>query len=443
MTTDLRKWVAFGTGVGIEIRDDELQVTVVRVRPSQTGVLGSATVLDYRNRPAAEWGAELNAFLKKLGAAHISATVLLPRRDVIVRQISVPGVSNRDLASAVQLQVDSLHPFADEEVAYTQARLGNTSSVLVGIARRDAIIRYSALFAEAGIKVASFTFSAAALYSAMRVITPAPASGFVALHERGGEFEVYGESEARPVFSAALAVPAERAFVLAASELRLDSGIEPTPLSGLLPQPALFPPNHDPASPEFETNALAYATAVAGACPWLTIEGNLLPPDQRRTSSRVRLIPTVVLASVLLLLTSALAAHSSYADARYLGLLQHEIRRFDPQARRLEAIDRDITSLRARARAIDDFRARPKLDMDTLGEITKLVPPPGWVTSLELDRDSIQIAGEAEQVAEFLKAFDSSPYFEKSQFTMPITRGGAGDVFRMRAERQTPTGPAK
>jgi Tfp pilus assembly PilM family ATPase len=152
MTTDLRKWIAFGTGVGIEIRDHELQVTVVRVRPSQTGVSGSATVLDYTNRPAAEWGSELNAFLKKVGAAHIAATVLLPRRDVIVRQMLLPGVSDRDLASAVQLQVDSLHPFIDEEVNYTFARLGKTPSVLVGVARRDAIVRYSALFAEAGIR---------------------------------------------------------------------------------------------------------------------------------------------------------------------------------------------------------------------------------------------------------------------------------------------------
>jgi Tfp pilus assembly protein PilN len=438
MTTDLRKWIAFGTGVGIEIRDHELQVTVVRVRPSQTGVSGSATVLDYTNRPAAEWGSELNAFLKKVGAAHIAATVLLPRHDVIVRQILLPGVSDRDLASAVQLQVDSLHPFIDEEVNYTFARLGKTPSVLVGVARRDAIVRYSALFAEAGIKVASFTFSAAALYSAMRVITPPPATGFIALHERGGEFEVYGESEARPLFSAALPLSAERAYALAASELRLDPATEPTALVELLPKPALFPPNHDPAGPEFETNALAYATAVAGACPWLTIEGNLLPPDQRRTSSRVRLIPTIALTSILLILTGALAAHSSYADARYLGLLQHEIQKYDPQARRLDTIDREITALRARAHALDDFRARTRLDMDTLGEITKLIPPPGWVTSLEVDRDSIQLAGEAEQVAELLKAFDSSPYFERSQFTMPITRGSAGDLFRLRAERQTP-----
>src|SRR5688572_25228044 len=151
----LRRWLALGTGVGIEIRNTELQVTVVRVRPSETGVLGSATVPDYRTRPAAEWGGELNVFLKQLGAAHIAATVLLPRHDVIVRQISLPGVSNRDLAAAVQLQIDSLHPFADEEIYYTYARLGNTPAVLVGVTRRELILEYAATFAEAGIKVAS------------------------------------------------------------------------------------------------------------------------------------------------------------------------------------------------------------------------------------------------------------------------------------------------
>ena len=64
MTTDYRKWLAFGTGVGIEIGNDELQVSIVRVRPSGIAVLGSATVTDFRTRPAAEWGAELQAFLK-------------------------------------------------------------------------------------------------------------------------------------------------------------------------------------------------------------------------------------------------------------------------------------------------------------------------------------------------------------------------------------------
>src|SRR4051794_25104136 len=133
------RWTALGTGVGIEIRDKELHVTIVRVRPSAAGVLGAATVTEYKTRPAAEWGTELLAFLRKVGAGHIAATVLLPRRDVIVRTIHLPGVTDRDLESAVRLQIDSLHPFTDEDVSFSHARLGKTPFVLVGIARRQVI----------------------------------------------------------------------------------------------------------------------------------------------------------------------------------------------------------------------------------------------------------------------------------------------------------------
>ena len=42
---------------------------------------------------AAEWGAEYARFLKASGAERLSATVLLPRREVIVRQLALPGVA--------------------------------------------------------------------------------------------------------------------------------------------------------------------------------------------------------------------------------------------------------------------------------------------------------------------------------------------------------------
>ncbi|HYZ85018.1 MAG TPA: hypothetical protein VE621_11475, partial [Bryobacteraceae bacterium] len=67
MKTELRKWLAYGTGIGIQIGKTDLQVTIARVRPSGIAVLGSATVADYENRPASEWGRELQQFFRKLG----------------------------------------------------------------------------------------------------------------------------------------------------------------------------------------------------------------------------------------------------------------------------------------------------------------------------------------------------------------------------------------
>jgi len=55
-TRDLRKWLAVGTGVGIEIGRRDLDITVARVRPAGVRILGSLTIRDFRNEPAAEWG---------------------------------------------------------------------------------------------------------------------------------------------------------------------------------------------------------------------------------------------------------------------------------------------------------------------------------------------------------------------------------------------------
>lgn len=434
-TDGLRKWLAFGTGVGIEVREQELHVTIVKVRPSEAGVLGSATVTDYKTRPAAEWGTELSTFLRKVGAAHIAATVLLPRHDVIVRLLNLPGVTAKDMDAAIRLQIDSLHPFPEDDVFFTWSRIANSPAVLIGIARREVVDGLSSMFAEAGIKVAAFTFSAAALYSAIRLKSAPPPEGFLIPRETGREIEIYGESASRPVFTATFPPVSDRALELAISELRLAPGTQPLTFADVLPRPAVFPASHDPATPEFIANALPYATALAGACPWLSLDANLLPAERRRASSRVRLIPTIALSSILLVLAGALAAQSQWADNRYLGVLQHEIRRHEPKVRQSMEMERATAQARARTQLLDDYRRRAKHDLDALAEVTKLIPPPGWVSNLDMDRNSIQFAGEMEQAEGLLKTLDNSPLFERSEFAMPITRTQNGHAFRVKTMR--------
>ena len=439
---NLRKWVAFGTGVGIEIGPQNLEVTIARVRPTGVAVLGSATVNDYRSRAATEWGVELAAFLNTVGAAHIAATVLLPRQDVIVRQVHLPGVADKDLAAAIQFQIDSLHPFNEDEAVYAYARMDKGDTVLVGITRRDTVERYITLFAGAGIKTSSFTFSAAAFHSALRILSSAPEpSSFVAVREAGDSVEIYGESEARPVFSATFDKTNERAAALAMSELRLPADTEPLSLHELLPKPRVFPPSHDPGTPDFAAHALPYATALTGACPWLATAPNLLPAEHRRTSSRARLIPTAVLGVTLALLVGALAAHSRYEDSRYLNVVQGEVRKLEPIARRATLIEAGVTETRTRTQLLDDFRRRSKQDLETLAELTRLMEPPSWANGLELTRTTVQLGGETEQAAKLLQKIDESPLFRDTEFTTAIVRTTGGEAFRLRATRDF-TAPA-
>jgi len=430
--SDLGKWVAFGTAAGVRIGREDLSVTVVRVRPTGARVLDELTVPGFREQAAAEWGTTYRNFLAKLGAAHLAATVLLPREEVMVRQIAFPGVSDKDLASAIRFEVDSLNPYSEEEAVFDWTRIGKTPSVLVGFTRRAVLEKYRTLFAEAGVKVASFTFSAPAIYSAVRLLSRPSSDGFLLLEPEGDEVEVYGESPSWPLFSARLDGPARaRARTLAVAELRLPPETEPAALHATLPKPKTAPENFDLAA-----SALAYATALAGAslAPALTV--NLLPPELRESSSRIRLVPTFALAALVLIFAVTALAYPKYADRHYMGLLHTEIQKIEPRARKSVELDREIAATRRRTQELDSFRQRTKLDLDALNDLTTALPPPIWLNSIQLTRDSLNILGFADQAAGLVKVIDGTHQFQGSSFTSGPAKSGSGEAFGIRSQRK-------
>src|ERR1700722_20244682 len=365
-TKDFRKLLEFGAGGGREIGTAGLEVAAARVRPSSIHVLGRTTIHGFASRPAAEWGMDFARFLKSMGMAHVSAAVLLPRREVIARQLALPGVAPKDVESAVRFQLDTLHPYGDEDVCWGWSRL-EAGSALVGIGRRSTVERYVELFSEAGVAVSSFTFSAAAIHAAIRFNGHSGGEGFVALsHTASGSVEVYGESASRPVFSAEFDVGPQRAALLALSELRLPPETAPRTLEEILPKPSVNPVEND-----LSRNALPYANAPAGVSHPLSFSANVLPPEHRRLSSRAMLVPSLVLAAVVLLLAGGLWFYSGYADRKYLAGLNAQIARLEPRAMRAAALDREFDRLRARVRLLDQYRSQTRNDLDTLNEVTR------------------------------------------------------------------------
>lgn len=431
LNPELRKWLAVGSGVGIEIGERDLRVVAARVRPSGPRVLGAAVIERFRERPAAEWGAIYADFLKRLGLSHLAATVLLPRRELVVRVLALPGVPSRELAAAIGFQIEALHPYPEEEALWAWSRLEGSDSVLIAVTRQQTIAGYASLFAEAGVKAASFTVSAAAFYSALRLFGRPPAGGFLALYQGEEGVEAYGEGPARALFSAEFPAGWERAAAMAAAELRLEAENGVRRLEELLPQPKTFPSGFDLS--EF---APAYAAALHGACRRLGLDLNLLPPEHRAAASRLIYAPTAVLLVLLAAAGIALASIQPIEDRRYLAALRAEIARLEPEARKAGELDRQIEALRARIRSLDSFRRRSKADLDLLAELTRRLQPPVWISQMEMTRDALNLAGEAEQASALLKLLDESPLLRNSEFTMPIARVGNAEAFRIRSQRE-------
>jgi hypothetical protein len=136
-----------------------------------------------------------------------------------------------------------------------------------------------------------------------------------------------------------------------------------------------------------------------------------------------------------LLAVGVMMGYSSFADRRYLQELEAEIAQLGPQAQRAAALDRQITSTQTRARLLDQFHNQTKSDLDALNELTKLVEPPAWTSSIQITRDTARIAGEAPQAAPLLKLIDSSPLFQNSEFQM-MQRVGTVEGFQIRTSRE-------
>ena len=81
-------------------------------------------------------GRGVRALPESGGRGRLSATVLLPRREVIVRQIALPGVAAKDIEGAIRFQLDTLHPYGENDVVWGWSPLAY-GGVLVGIVLRS------------------------------------------------------------------------------------------------------------------------------------------------------------------------------------------------------------------------------------------------------------------------------------------------------------------
>lgn len=436
----LKRWLRFGSGPGIVVEGNDLEVLLARVRPTGPQILGTLRIENFRERPAADWGAEYAAFLAAHSSSHVSALLVLPREEVILRQLTVPGVKDEEAGAALRFQLDTLHPFGDDEIYFDWQRLGDTSHFAIAIAQKRSVDTYLSTFSEAGVKLAGVTFSGGALFAAIHLFADQPVSAALAVRELesepAGPVEIYGESEARPLFSAEFDEPLPRAVALSRAELRLDPDTEAKDWADCLPGPQQAPADFDFSRPATTRRALVYAASLAAACPHLQASLNLLPAEARQTSSRALYIPSLVLAVLLLFSGVGLALEGPWIDRGYQKRLDQEAKRYSPAMRKVELIDARTADMADRIRQLDSFRTLSRHDLDILLEVNRLLPPPAYVQQLQIDEKYVQVGGEAEQSEGLLKAFDGSKLFQNSEFVMPITKTATGEVFRLRTERE-------
>lgn len=417
---------ALGTGLGIDVSGPDLYAAIVHTRLSGPILAAETTIAEFRKRPAAEWGTELSAFLAASASRRLAATLVLPRSAVIVRSILVPGVADKDLRAAIELQIDTLHPHGNEEIFWDFARTASGHAT-IAIVRSATLEEYETLFGEAGIRLAGVSCAATVIHPAIRVWTVGHMPVVTTVGHAAGSTEVYGESTTRPLYSAEMNTSPDRALAVARSELRLAPDTAETPLSHLLPL-------HNVRNPQ---SAVACTAAIAGAAAKISDFVNLLPAARRVASSRMEyLIPGALVVIAVVVLLGSFVILPEFGEQRYRAGLDGAAKALEPTANRARELERQATAARARIAALDEFRARPQMDLDALADLTRLIEPPGWTNSIELYPDSIVINGETNNAAPIVKQLDSSTLFQNSEFVSSVVKSQGGEQFHIRTMRR-------
>jgi hypothetical protein len=163
----------------------------------------------------------------------------------------------------------------------------------------------------------------------------------------------------------------------------------------------------------------------------------VLPREHRRLNSRAMLIPSIVLAVIVLLLAGGFWGYSVYADHKYMAALKAEIAKVQPKAERAARLDREFDHTEARVRLLDRYRGQTHADLDAFNEVTRLLTPPIWTRDLDLNRDAVRMMGEAPQAAGLVKIVDSSPLFENTKIDSEnAIQNGSGEVFQIHTARR-------
>ena len=450
-----------GSGLGIEIRGEDLRVVAVKSRTGGVTVLGSTTIERFSERPAPEWGRELAVFLRQTGMSHAAATVCLPRRDVIVRQIQLPPMPEKERPSAVRYQLDGLHPFAEDEIYWASATLGKAvkqggpTPIVVVIAERERVDSYANLFDEAGIPVSAFTVSAAALYAALRVRWDSPPRPILIAEIEGESMEIYGESEGRPLLSAEMnlrSIDPVRALELAAADLRLEAGQSAAlVITGDLadePPPELrnlewksvaeiFPSPFGALS-DFDSrrDLTALAATLENACPRLGWRANLLPEARRKSDSRWRYAPTAAVAAMLALLAAGFALRPVLQDSAYASALEQRIAQLEAVAAETEAAHDEAERVRRKLEILRGLSVRTQTDLRILSEVSEKLPPTAWLTSIEIDDSGARLVGEADAAAPLLETLNQSSVLDEAAFSASLRKIETGESFQIAAKRR-------
>jgi Tfp pilus assembly protein PilN len=189
----------------------------------------------------------------------------------------------------------------------------------------------------------------------------------------------------------------------------------------------------------FGAAMLALAVALGSQRPAL----DLLPRELRPRTVTTGQVVTASMATITALLGLGLIVGQGYQQHRYADRLSQAIRALDPQVRTVETLSAELAQ---KKRLLETIRGVEKSDVRTLPilrELTERIPQDAWLRTLTMDKQGLEITGQATAANQLIPLLENSPSLTRVEFTAPVTKAGDKEQFRIKAAWKSAPKPAE
>lgn len=451
------------SALGVEIRGNSLILATIRKGVQDYTLRHSTVIENYRELPPLELRNSVKRFLNANGFNRENVIVGLPRDEAVIRYLELPLEVEENLDEVVRFQVEKFEPAEDKGSYYDYLvvkRAQEKRKILLQLLMvpRERIDEYLSLFRELDLYPAAVRLSGVGRYALFSVHKDGfpKTDPYLVLDIHTDAVEIGMLTASRFLSEKIPLSPAELTFEriiqevdVFLSRIKLESeGLSKIYLTG---------PGRENFLEEFRSRFIdcelltgkvslkqksssrldldqlagAVGLAMSGMSRLGATRFNLIPAEKRVIGERPSLIPTALLAGLLVMMGGFVGIREYVQNRSLVDQVDQELQQRQSQVEQALALREQVQQSRLQLAELQDLmKGRQKVLM-VLKELTEKIPEDAFLQNVNIQGEKVSITGHAASASALLPVLLNSRYFRsvENRYITPDKSMGNKDKF--------------
>jgi Tfp pilus assembly protein PilN len=373
------------------------------------------------------------------------------------RQVSLPLAASENLAQVVTYELDRFLPLAADDLFYGFQVLGETATeirLMVMAMPRNQVEVCLRLLTEATLRPVALEMAPMAAGKVFTLSDRSLTPSWLLLHLESASFELaHFHGDRMQAFVQDRNLGGQELFRATLAQIDKMASEPPNPRVlciyggggtefkvGALKQHELevIYPSHlaiPGLQPDMNLDEVLPAVGAGLSCLGQAPLGvNLLPPAERAAVRMGRVASTTALLLVFLVL-GCLWGASAFVHTRVeLYRVNRQIAALSQEAKNVEKLLQESQALAKQMESLRTIGQSPN-KLKVLKDLTQLIPDNTWLSSLQLSKQYVNLAGTSTAASELIPLLDKSGLLKKTEFASPtVTDASKLEHFKIKAE---------